>query len=381
VEGGALGATLGTAQWLDQTGVSPGAYRRYRDDAMAYDLRLADDQANSVLLQGGADIVLSVDVSDFSGNRGDADPSTVARWENGGWSGYEDSSGRDFTDSGGADSTLAVAATADTLGDPFVIEPGVSSAWYDPDHDGEGFALEMLSGNRAVMYWFTYDEVGQQDWYVAVGEVTGNRAVFPELLRVSGGVFGPGFDPDSVVRTVVGSASFTWSSCETAIMRWTIDDKDVTRRRGHMSLTRLTRLLGPGCGDSPQQATPAAGLSGSWYDPSHSGEGYVLEVLDDDRALVYWFSFDGEGNRRWFFGTAAVGEGRLRFTDLLTTRGGVFGPAFDPETVQVEPWGSLELDLACSGGSAEFTSSEPGFPAGRLDLVRLTQLDSLACPE
>ena len=381
VDGGTLAATLGAVQWLDQPGVSPGTYRRYRDDAMAYDLRLAADEGNSALLQGGTDVVLSTDVSDFSGNRGDADPSTVARWENGGWSGYEDSSGHDFSDSGGADSTLAVAATADTLGDPFVVGPGISSAWYDPAHDGEGFVLEMLSGNRAVMYWFTYNEAGEQDWYVAVGEVTGNRAAFPQLLQVSGGVFGPEFDPENVIRTVAGSASFTWSSCDTGIMRWTIDGKDATRRRGHMNLTRLSRLLGLGCGDSPQAADPAAGLSGSWYDPTHSGEGYVLEVLDDGRALVYWFSFDGEGNRRWFFGTAAVTGGGLRFDDLLTTRGGIFGPAFDPEAVEVKPWGSLELDLACSGGAAEFTSSEPGFPAGRLDLVRLTQLDTLVCQE
>jgi hypothetical protein len=50
---------------------------------------------------------------------------------------------------------------------------------------------------------------------------------------------------------------------------------------------------------------PAGRLSGSWYDPTHSGEGYVLEVLADQRALVYWFSFDGQGQRRWFFGTGA----------------------------------------------------------------------------
>jgi hypothetical protein len=357
VDGGALGASLGAPQWLDQPGISPGAYRRYRDDAMAYDLRLADDDSNAALLQGGADVVLSTDVSDFSGNRGDADPSTVARWESGGWSGYEDSSGRDFSDSGGA------------------------SVWYDPEHDGEGFVLEMLAANRAVMYWFTYDEAGQQDWYVAVGEVVGNRVVFPELLQVSGGVFGPGFDPENVVRTVVGSASFTWSSCDTGMMRWTIDGKDVTRRRGRMDLSRLTRLLGLDCGEAPQAADPAGGLSGSWYDPSHSGEGYVLEVLDDGRALVYWFSFDGDGARRWFFGTAAATDGVMRFEDLLTTRGGIFGPGFDPDTVQVERWGSLELGLSCSGGTAEFAPDEAGFAPGRLELARLTQLDALACRE
>ncbi len=42
-------------------------------------------------------------------------------------------------------------------------------------------------------------------------------------------------------------------------------------------------------------------------------------------------------------------------------------------------WGSLELDLACESGTATFTPGEDGFPAGQLDLVRLTWLDGLQC--
>jgi len=66
-------------------------------------------------------------------------------------------------------------------------------------HDGEGFLLEMLADDAAVMYWFTYDANGAQDWYIANGEVRGNRIVFPNLYRVSGGEFGPGFDPGKVL--------------------------------------------------------------------------------------------------------------------------------------------------------------------------------------
>jgi len=51
----------------------------------------------------------------------------------------------------------------------------------------------------------------------------------------------------------------------------------------------------------------------------------VLEVLADLRALVYWFSFDGEGARRWFFGTGRIEGDRLVFDELFTTAGGVFG--------------------------------------------------------
>lgn len=240
--------------------------------------------------------------------------------------------------------------------------------------------LEILADDRAAMYWFTYDGEGEQDWYVASGEIRGNRILFPQLIRVSGGEFGPGFDPDKVTREVVGSASFIWSDCETGVMKWLIDGDGAGRRQGRMDLRRLSSVMGIECGRPSLPPEVEQGLlSGSWYDPTHSGEGYVLEVLADRRVLVYWFSFDPEGERRWFFGTGEINNGKLVFEQMNTSRGGVFGSGFDPEAVEILPWGSLELDLECDSGSASFEPSETGFPAGALDLTRLTFLSGLSC--
>lgn len=382
VGGDNLNLTLGEPGWLDQPGGSPAGYQRYRDDALEYALNLPADDGNVARVQGTVQATLHTDVYDLTGNRGDANPATVARWDQGAWSGYEDGDGLDQNDSGGSDSTLRFEVTAENLGAPFVVEAGTSSAWFDTERTGEGFMLEILAGGRAVMYWFTYDGEGRQDWYVAVGEIRGNRVLFPELLRVSGGEFGPGFDPEKVERTVIGSASFIWSSCDAGAMSWTIDRDGGTRRQGRMNLTRLSRVMGLDCGmqiGAPE--IPAGRLSGSWYDPTHSGEGYVLEVLADQRALVYWFSFDGQGQRRWFFGTGEIQGDTLSFAELFTTSGGVFGADFDPAAVAVEPWGALELELTCSSGSANFAPTEPGFPAGALALVRLSTLAGLDCGE
>jgi hypothetical protein len=147
-----------------------------------------------------------------------------------------------------------------------------------------------------------------------------------------------------------------------------------------MELLRLSYVMGLDCGrPMGPPVRPEQVLSGSWYDPAHSGEGYVLEVLFDHSVLVYWFSFDTDGNRRWFFGTGEIVGEILTFENMLTTRGGVFGPAFDPDSVEVLPWGRLELELQCDQGTARFQPSEDGFPAGALDLDRLTFLDGLHC--
>ena len=381
VNGSSLAADRGEVLWQNTPGDAPGGYLHYRDDALAYPVRFAADDANLALLETSDQATLVTDARDFTGVRGDANPATVAHWENGAWAGYEDVSGDSLTDNGGTDSTITFQIQAEPLEDPFVIEPGTSSAWFDPARSGEGFMLEILADERAVMYWFTYDDEGRQDWYIAEGEIRGNRILFPELIRVSGGEFGPGFDPDKVVRTPVGSASFIWSSCDSGAMKWTLDgSEDTPVRQGRMELVRLSRVMGIDCGLPILAPEIEAGrLSGSWYDPAHSGEGYVLEVLVDRRALVYWFSYDTAGQRRWFFGTGEIDGNTLSFDEMFTSSGARFGAAFDPDAVSLSTWGSLELELGCSEGTARFTPIEAGFPAGELDLDRLTLLDGLNC--
>jgi hypothetical protein len=199
-------------------------------------------------------------------------------------------------------------------------------------------------------------------------------------MKSSGGVFGPDFDPLAVERTVVGSATFIWSDCDSGAMDYLLDKDGQGWRHGRMQLERITSVMGLECGQEPQQSQiEEGGLSGSWYDPAHDGEGYVLEILANQRAIVYWFSYDTQANRRWFFGVGRIEDDSIVFNNMRTTRGGLFGPDFDPLSVEKYPWGTLELELECNAGVATFTSSEPGFPAGTLNLERLTALDGLSC--
>ncbi len=379
-----LNSTLGTVNWFNTPGGPGQGYKSYINDALSMGLSLPADAANQAAINGSSNVTWKLRSGDMTSTALDTNPATVAHWENGGWSGYENDAGLDQTDSGGSDASIHYEMTSATLGDPFVIEAGTSSAWMDPARNGEGFVLEVLAAHRAVMYWFTYDEEGKQDWYIAVGNIRGNRIAFTELLRVAGGKFGPGFDPGQITETVVGSASFIWSDCDTGEMEWELDaSADQPLQQGRMNLQRITRLMGIDCADTVSPpVNETARLSGSWADPSHTGEGYTLELLTDGRALVYWFSFDTNGNRRWFFGVGeSSGAGStITFDEMLTTSGGKFGASFDPADVAILPWGSMELDLGCAAGTATFTPTEPGFAAGALNLERLTSLAGLACP-
>lgn len=367
-----LNGEAGNLEWIDQPGFAPNGYLRYRDDAFVVDANLPADELNPGLVDGGATVTLATALRDMVNQRTDADAATVARWSNGAWAGYEDNGGSD-TDLGGS-ALFDMMVTDQDLGAPFVVEPGTSAAWFDVNRNGEGFVIEILANNQAVMYWFTYDSEGEQDWYIGVGDIVGNRILFAELLRISGGVFGPDFDPDAVTSTAVGSAEFAWSGCSSGVMQWKIGSES-----GRMNLQRLSTLMGLPCGDSIDPPfLEQARLSGSWYDPSHNGEGYTLEVLQDQRLLVYWFGFGPNGERRWFFGIGEINGNVLEFPQMLTTRGPTFGANYNPADVEELSWGSMELELSCEGGEARFTPTEPGFAAGSLDLSRLSTLDGLA---
>ena len=136
----------GREQWLDQPGDAPDGFLRYRDDSPClWTSDLPDDETNHDLVDGTVTGTLLNSTTDMTGIRIDADPSTISRWENGSWAGYEDTAGRGDSDSGGFDTTIQLQITSDPLGDPFVVEAGTSSAWYDTDRNGEGFMLEILA--------------------------------------------------------------------------------------------------------------------------------------------------------------------------------------------------------------------------------------------
>jgi hypothetical protein len=385
VNGQKLDTNINVHHWLGTQGASPDGYRRYAFDTLAFDFKLPASATNQAIVSGDISGKLEISAYDMTGQRTDADPSTVAHWEDGAWSGYEDDNGADLTDTGGIDKTVSIPFSAAASEPLFVVEPGTSGIWVDRERNGEGFMLEILQGNHALVYWYTYDQQGEQDWYYAVGDIQGNQISFSELQQVEGGRFGPWNDAWVGEIVVVGSATFTWTSCDEGVMNWTLNGKD-EYRTGRMNLERLTRLLGlpctsgqPGSGN-PGPVPQSATFSGVWADPSHRFEGFSLEVLNETKAVVYWFSYGPNSERRWFYNLADIIGNRLVVNNLLTTSGPIFGEKNAQESLQQMPWGEVELEFGCEVGTATYSSSEDGFGSGTQNLKRITFLKGLECP-
>ncbi len=288
----------------------------------------------------------------------------------------------------------ALVAFLETLTDPFLLndirfsdpfaEPVASldvfsGSWYDPTHDGEGWVVEVLDDDSAVIYWFTYDQDGNQVWMLGVAQRNG-KALTADMLITSGARFGADFDPADVEYKTWGTLTFTMESCQSARVEYASEITEFGS--GSLKPQRLVSVDGLNC-ERPSKAPVSqfSGWTGSWYDPSHDGEGWVVESIDDTRAVVYWFTYDDTGGQVWMIGVANRVGNSLQ-VDMQTTSGPTFGTQFDPADIKYTQWGSVQISFTnCNNAVVDYTSELPAFGSGQLQPQRLTRLSGIECQQ
>jgi len=124
-----------------------------------------------------------------------------------------------------------------------IIGPGFSGVWYDPAQNGHGLVLEVLTDNRVLAAWFTFDPAGtQQAWFIGVGTYTGDTASLAAVDMPSGGRWITNAGP--VVHNAWGTLSLKFIDCD----HGKVDFNSVLGYgSGSMNLTRLTLPAGLSC--------------------------------------------------------------------------------------------------------------------------------------
>jgi hypothetical protein len=124
-----------------------------------------------------------------------------------------------------------------------------------------------------------------------------------------------------------------------------------------------------------------AGISGAWYNPVQNGHGVSIEVLDEQRALAFWYVYDGDGQPLHLYIDGRIDGSHIRGTAYRGS-GMRFGQ-FDPATLSVDIWGQVDIDIqSCSSLNLTYTSNGPAGAAygdGAIAMTRLSELKGLAC--
>lgn len=132
------------------------------------------------------------------------------------------------------------------LDEPVSITTAYTGAWYDPNQSGHGLLLEVLSENRLLAYWFTFDPEGRQAWFGGVGKIEDNLAVL-DVAAGAGGAWIPNFDSAAYYLSPWGTLMLQFSDCDHGRVDFTGNESNSLFGYGHMELTRLTQPAGLAC--------------------------------------------------------------------------------------------------------------------------------------
>ena len=247
-----------------------------------------------------------------------------------------------------AATTPTPSATATSL--------NVQGLWWRPSESGWGVNVTQ-QGDIVFATWFTYDASGKGQWLVMPsGARTGDNAYSGTLYRTTGPAFGGAFNPQQVVSTPVGTASFTFSDANTGTFTATVNGATVSKpiTRQIFAAAVPTCAVGGTAGATPN-------YQDLWWRTSGSESGWGMNLTHQgDTIFLTWFTYDTDGQGLWLVATATMVAPGLYSGTLYRTTGPAFNAqSWDPAGVSVTTVGQVTLAFGDSDNGV-FTYSVNG---------------------
>ena len=128
-------------------------------------------------------------------------------------------------------------------------------------------------------------------------------------------------------------------------------------------------------GEQVSAAIVSSAFTGGWYAPAQDRDGWMVEVLAGNRAVVSWYTYDSQGAQMWMIGIGQIDDMTIHIDEMLVTR----RTGTDPDEFILDNWGSLDFELAdCNNATVTYQSTGE-FGAGSLNATRIFSLSGLAC--
>ena len=284
------------------------------------------------------------------------------------------------------------------------LDVSLSGSWYDPERDGEGFTMMLLDTGAPLIYWFTHISAGRQMWQFSVGATDEATLRFRRMNRTRGS-FEAGFG--GLDLPIIRGGRWRLDRVDNEILHgehliaYTIPDgvqpgqvtvgtpypiPDTAVRRDYQ---RLTRLAGTTC-DNQQ---PHQWISGAWYDPQQNGQGFVVEVLENGRGVVYWFSYTPESTQdasaatsidwqAWMMGDGDFDGNTLVIDNLLQPRDTGYAMPGNADGIELEHFGTLVMEFHDDeDGHIWFDSIDEDFGTADYPIERLARPMTAECQD
>lgn len=181
-----------------------------------------------------------------------------------------------------------------------VVSPDISGSWFDPGRSGEGIVQHLLDNGRVLLFWFTFPipERGDTDpleqaWFMDVVSPQ-ERSLWIQQLLKPFGKFGAGNDDFETQGFYLSIDPLTKTAQQISYSLPFVEDRTIGflpiygTMSNRQEFLALTKLAGTTC----KNQQPHQWISGAWYDPQRAGEGFMVEVNEDGRGVVYWFTYE-----------------------------------------------------------------------------------------
>ena len=124
------------------------------------------------------------------------------------------------------------------------------------------------------------------------------------------------------------------------------------------------------------------GMNGIYYVPGIANGHYVSvqRIHDNNDVMVFWNTFDSNGNPAWIYGVGTLTSDRHIHAQMARNIGGVLQPGGPATGAKGSNWGSVDIDLtSCSAAQFNYQSDLPEFGSGQFPLTRLAFESAINC--
>jgi hypothetical protein len=236
--------------------------------------------------------------------------------------------------------------------------------YYNPQRSGEGIQLTLeADGQTFILTYYTYLD-GEQVWLIGTGRLVDGKIRFEDVSITEGADYGPDFDENDVVATFWGEIEMDFIDCNSAVL-------EISPQMSGFQpfIVQMQRIVPTNCAAGP----PPPGMmqiTGNWYDPDRSGEGFQL-AFEEGRYILTFYTYRN-GEQVWMIGVGDRDGNTLSFPEVYVTEGGDFGGRFRAEDVTNIFFGEIEMITdGCNTATVEINASLPGFSDQTLQVQKI----------